>query len=70
LALLEEAEVVEPQERLIICRDPADDKFFQCGLAGGAEFIVTEDKDILAVSEYQTVRPISAADFIARLSSG
>ena len=69
LALLEEAEVVEPQEKLTICRDPADDKFFQCALAGGAEFIVTEDKDILAVGEYQTVRSISAADFIARLSS-
>ena len=69
LALLEEAEVVEPQEKLTICRDPADDKFFQCALAGGAEFIVTEDKHILAVGEYQTVRSISAADFIARLSS-
>ena len=69
LALLEEAEVVEPQVELAICRDPADDKFFQCALARGAEFIVTEDKDILAVGEYQAVRPITAADFIARLLS-
>jgi putative PIN family toxin of toxin-antitoxin system len=69
LALLEDPEVVEPQEKLAICRDPADDKFFECALAGGAEFIVTEDKDILAVGEYKTVRPMSAEDFIARLSS-
>lgn len=67
LAIIEKAEVVEPEERISICRDPADDKFFECALAGSADYIVTEDKDILAVGEYRGVKPITADDFMAML---
>ena len=65
LQLFEQAEVVEPEGEIALCRDPADDKFFACALAGGAHCIVTEDQDILTVGEYRGVRPISAAEFIA-----
>jgi len=67
LELLKEAEVVEPEDKISICRDPADDKFFECALAGSAEYIVTEDKDILAVGEYRGVKPVAAEDFMALL---
>ncbi len=67
LKLLEEAEVVEPEEQISICRDPADDKFFACALAGSAEYIVTEDKDILAVGECRGVKPITAEHFTVLL---
>jgi len=67
LRLFEQAEVVEPSEEVSVCRDPSDDKFFACALAGQAQFIVTEDNDILAISEYRGVRAILAAAFIALL---
>ena len=67
LQLFEQAEVVEPSEELSVCRDPKDDKFFSCALAGRADYIVTEDNDILDVGEFRGVRPISAAEFIALL---
>lgn len=69
LELLEAAEEVEPQEIVSVCRDPSDDKFFACALAGQAAFIVTEDKDILDVGQYQGVRPITSAEFMALLES-
>lgn len=65
LRLLEQAEVVEPEHEAAVCRDPTDDKFFACAVAGRADYIVTEDHDILEVGAYQGVRPISAAEFIA-----
>jgi putative PIN family toxin of toxin-antitoxin system len=65
LALFERAEVVEPKWNVRVCRDPNDDKFFACAIAAGAEYIVTEDKDILDVAEYEGILPISAAEFIA-----
>src|SRR5439155_22958147 len=34
LAIFQKAEVVEPTERLSICRDPNDDKVFECAAAG------------------------------------
>ena len=63
LATLREAEVVEPAERPPLCRDPDDDKFFWCAAAASADYIVSEDGDILAVAEYEGCRTISAADF-------
>ena len=67
LRLFEQAEVVEPAEDVSVCRDPNDDKFFACALAGRAQYIITEDKDMLDVGEYRDVRAISAAEFIALL---
>ena len=64
LAALREAEVVQPNERPSVCRDADDDKFFWCAAAASADYIVSEDSDILAVEEYQGSRTISAADFL------
>ncbi len=64
LTLLEKAEVFDPEEEVTVCRDPADDKFFACALAGDATYIVTEDQDILAVGDYKGVRPITAAELV------
>ncbi len=68
LAIIEEAEVVEPDERLTVCRDPKDDKFFECAVAGGAGYIVSEDRDVLDVGEYRGVKAVSAEDFIEEMS--
>ena len=62
-------EIMEPGERLAICRDPADDKFFECALAAGAGFIVTEDRDILHLGEYRGVKTVTAEAFLALLES-
>lgn len=65
LQLFEQGEVVEPEVEARVCRDPADDKFFACAVAGRADYIVTEDNDIRAVGEYQGVRAVSAKEFLA-----
>lgn len=65
LARLEDAEVVEPTERVKVCRDPNDDKFFECALAGAADYIVSEDKDILAVEDYRGTKTISASELLS-----
>lgn len=59
------AEVVEPavaQDAQL--RDPVDQPVLQTLLTGGADYLVTGDKDLLALAEaYPTVRP---AEFWAR----
>ena len=65
LSLLEQAEVVEPGERVTVCRDPDDNKLFECAVAGGAGYIVSEDHDVLDVGEYQGIRTISAQEFMS-----
>jgi len=68
LATLEEAEVVEPTKKLSLCRDPHDDKLFECAVEGRAQYIVSEDRDILDVGEYEGIKTITAEEFIALLS--
>ena len=69
LHLLSSAEVVEPAESITICRDPDDDKIFECAAAAKADYIVSKDKDVLAIGEFRGARTITAADFLALLES-
>ncbi len=63
------AEVVEPESVEPVRRDANDDKFFACAVAGGADYIVSEDNDVLALGESRGVRTIRAAEFLALLGA-
>jgi putative PIN family toxin of toxin-antitoxin system len=52
-----------------VCRDPNDDKFFACARSGRADYIVSEDEDILAIPEYSGARTIRAAEFLRILDA-
>ena len=47
-----------------LCRDPEDDKFISCAISANADCIVTGDKDLFDLKEYQSIRIIHASDFI------
>ncbi len=47
----------------IIESDPDDDKFVECALSGQAEYIVSGDKHLLNLKEYQGVKIVSPAHF-------
>jgi putative PIN family toxin of toxin-antitoxin system len=38
-----------------VVRDPNDDKIIACAVAAGAGFIVTRDKDLLSLGEYERI---------------
>jgi predicted nucleic acid-binding protein len=46
---------------LRVCRDSTDDKFFECAKAGKAGYIISEDRDILDIGEYDGIQTVSAA---------
>lgn len=48
-------------------RDPKDDKFVACALAGNADVIVSEDRDILALGTIENVRTMTPYQFIKDL---
>ena len=60
--------MVEPDQQLAVCRDPSDNKFFECAVAGDADYIASEDRDILSVGEYEGIRTVSTEEFMALLS--
>ena len=47
--------------------DPHDNKFVDCAVAGGAKYIISNDKDLLTLGSYKSVAIVKPTDFIAAL---
>jgi putative PIN family toxin of toxin-antitoxin system len=69
IALFEQAVVVEPRDVPPISRDPDDDKFLACARAARAKYLVTEDKDLLVLENYEGTRICQPAEFTALLEA-
>ncbi|MBW2252518.1 MAG: putative toxin-antitoxin system toxin component, PIN family [Deltaproteobacteria bacterium] len=48
-----------------IADDPDDDKFIECAVACNAGFIVSGDKHLLDLKEYEEIRIMKAVDFLS-----
>lgn len=61
-ALIEEellpfVRVIKPGIRVhVVKRDPADNKFLECAIAGKADVVISGDKELLAIRHYRQVR--------------
>jgi putative PIN family toxin of toxin-antitoxin system len=55
--------LVESSSRLSVFRDKPDNRILECAVAGEAEVIVTGDKAMLAIGEYEGIRLITLADY-------
>lgn len=47
-----------------VCRDPKDDMIFECAVRSEAGLIVSGDKDLLDVGHYQSIRIVTARDYL------
>jgi putative PIN family toxin of toxin-antitoxin system len=70
ILLFEQAQVVEPNDLPAVSRDPKDDKFLACARSAEAEYLVTEDQDLLVLEAYEGTRICQPAEFIALLGAG
>lgn len=62
--LLKQMECVECVSNVKVCRDPDDDKFIQCALDGNCIFIVSGDKDLLTLEEYEGIKILTVNQFL------
>jgi putative PIN family toxin of toxin-antitoxin system len=65
-SLSELLDIPDQVPRLV--RDPKDDYLIACALAGKADFLVSGDKDVLAVKAVETVKMVTAKQFLETLS--
>lgn len=66
VVLGEMGEIVNPSRRLAVFRDDPDNRILECAVEGHAEAIVTGDKAMLAVGEYEGIRLITLAGYLDR----
>ena len=62
-------EMIEPVTDVKVCRDPDDDKFIECAVDAKAVYIVSGDKDLLVIKEYQGIEIVTAAEFCEKYLS-
>ena len=66
MPLINSLEMIEPKTHLEISRDPDDDKFIECAKDADALYIVSGDKDLLTIEEYDGIQIITAKEFCDR----
>lgn len=63
--------IVAPTETLnVIEYDPPDNRILECAKTAGSEFILSHDKDLLRLGEYEGIKIVRVADFLAIQRSG
>ena len=55
--------IVSPTDVEKICRDPFDDYVLAAAKEGGADYLVTEDKDLLILKKYNDVKIVNISTF-------
>ncbi len=61
------AETVNPRRHLEVFRDAADNRILECAVAARADVIVTGDKEMLELGQYEEIRILSLRDFLQTL---
>lgn len=59
--------VAPPQSVTVIELDPDDNRYLECAVAAEAEVIVSGDRHLLALGEYQGIQILSPAGFVVLL---
>lgn len=67
LTTLASADRVKLHEIPKICRDPNDDKVLATAVAGYANYIATEDKDLLELGQYQGIGIVPGVEWLGIL---
>ena len=63
-AFVREGHLIDITERVNVCRDPDDNKFLELALSGGATYIISGDKDLLALHPFRGIAVLTPAQFL------
>ena len=64
IELLSQAVIVQPDYVPSVVRDPKDDIFVATALAGRADYLVSEDKDLLVLGQVENVKLVDTYTFV------
>ncbi len=56
--------VINVSTRIDVCRDPDDNKFIECAVDSKCYYVISGDKDLLTVKEYEGIEIVTVAEFL------
>jgi putative PIN family toxin of toxin-antitoxin system len=60
-------QLIEEKTDVEVCRDPDDDKFISCAVDAECLYIVSGDKDLLALERYEGIGILTVAQFFEQV---
>ena len=64
--IIEHMEIITPTSKINVCRDPDDNKFIECAVDGHCIYIVSGDKDLLAVKNFDDIEILTLHEFFEK----
>jgi putative PIN family toxin of toxin-antitoxin system len=61
--------VINVSARIDVCRDPDDNKFIECAIDSKCYYVISGDKDLLTVKEYDGIEIVTVAEFLEILKN-
>ena len=58
--------LVQPTRKISACRDPDDNKFLECAAEAKCLYVVSGDKDLLDLKQFEDIEIITVAEFFER----
>lgn len=62
--MVENSQIVTVNTKLNICRDPKDNKFLELAQTVRADYLVTGDKDLLDLEQFEGTKILKPSEFI------
>jgi len=57
--------IVTPTRKInVVLEDPTDDKFIECAVEGESDYIITNDKHLLKIKEFEGIKIITPMAFL------
>jgi uncharacterized protein len=67
--LLPFVDTIRVRRRLtVVRRDPHDDKFLECAVAGHARYLVTGDQDLRELDSFRGITILTVGEFLGRMN--
>ena len=64
-AIIAAMRMIEPTSAINVCRDPDDDRFIECAVDAKCLYIVSGDKDLLSLRNYDKVQIVTVSEFLS-----
>ena len=68
IAIRQNSTLISPEsELLVVTEDEADNRIIECAFQGKAQYIVSGDRHLLSLKEYQGMRILSPIEFLREI---
>jgi len=60
--------IIHPTRKLSVLKDDPDNRVLEAAIAGGCQYLITGDKELLTLKRYKSIKIVTPAQYLGTLS--